>query len=99
MLNAFPATEYMSRNETLEEYELVSENRRNPMSKRMLTLVTVLLLLMVFTVAQAQETVSGTSHFAQTQGQSGGTSPYLGQIPANGFIMSDGRICNPRWGC
>lgn len=21
------------------------------------------------------------------------------QLPAQGFIMSDGRICNPRWGC
>ncbi|MBK8024671.1 MAG: hypothetical protein IPK19_25415 [Chloroflexi bacterium] len=23
----------------------------------------------------------------------------IDEIPANGFIMSDGRICNPRWGC
>jgi hypothetical protein len=74
------------------------------MSKRMITLLTILLLLTVFSVIQAQDTVTGTAQFTQTHGQSSagfsiGTSPYLGQIPANGFIMSDGRICTPRWGC
>ena len=35
----------------------------------------------------------------------GGTSPYMPtqgspvDPTAQGFIMSDGRICNPRWGC
>ena len=34
----------------------------------------------------------------------GGTSPYIPTQgspidPAQGIIMSDGRICNPRWGC
>lgn len=75
------------------------------MSKRLLTLVTIVLLLSVFSIAQAQETVSSYS-FGQTQTGSfqfhnGGHLAIPGAYPANanGFIMSDGRICNPRWGC
>lgn len=71
------------------------------MSKRLLVLTTVVLLLAVFSVAQAQETVSGYS-FGATQTGSfsfslGANSHYLGSYPANanGFIMSEGRICDP----
>lgn len=78
------------------------------MARRLFVLTTVLLLLAVFTVAQAQEPVTRQPSTALTGLRStsyslslGGTSPYLGTTPANanGFIMSDGRICNPRWGC
>jgi len=43
-------------------------------------------------VAATAPTTGGTSPYMPTQG-----SPL--DPSAQGFIMSDGRICNPRWGC
>jgi hypothetical protein len=33
------------------------------------------------------------------QDATAGTGPFIAGPEAQGFIMSDGRICNPRWGC
>ncbi len=64
------------------------------MSKRLLSLITtVVLLSSVFGVAQARVEVTTQPNPIPS------TSPYITPVPANGFIMSDGRICNPRWGC
>ena len=61
------------------------------MKKRLLVLITVLLMLVGFSVAQAQQfTASSEPTGVLTAGQLN---------TAQGFIMSDGRICNPRWGC
>lgn len=44
----------------------------------------------------------GTPSFAATPVSGASTSPQPTVAPApttQGIIMSDGRICNPRWGC
>ncbi len=61
------------------------------MKKYLLILITVMSMLVGFSVAQAQSvTVSSNPIIVQS------TVPVNGP---QGFIMSDGRICNPRWGC
>jgi hypothetical protein len=76
------------------------------MSKRLFTLISVGLLLVLSTVAYAQEkpgvVVTQTSSLSQqhevaglTQGGNYVTGPAGQPIPAQGIIMSDGRICDP----
>jgi hypothetical protein len=43
-------------------------------------------------VAASAPATGGTQPYVPTQGSTIDSS-------AQGFIMSDGRICNPRWGC
>jgi hypothetical protein len=61
------------------------------MKKRLIILITVVSMLAGFSVAAAHPiTVSNSPIIVEST------------VPTNtpqGFIMSDGRICNPRWGC
>ena len=61
------------------------------MSKRLLTFITTLLLLTAFSVAQATPAVLGSATTTTTIAPA--------PAPTTQIIMSDGRICNPRWGC
>lgn len=62
------------------------------MSKRLMSLFTVVMMLAVFGSAHAAQIIA-----VSPAEQTGIIA--VAPAPANGFIMSDGRICNPRWGC
>jgi hypothetical protein len=58
------------------------------MSKRLMSLFTVVMMLAVFSSAQALAVTTSTP------------SPTVGQMPTTQIIMKDGNVCNPlRWGC
>lgn len=63
------------------------------MLKRLLILITVVSMLGVFTIAQAQEPLVSSQPTA-AQVQLNTSNPVSTQI-----IMKDGNICSPRLGC
>jgi hypothetical protein len=54
--------------------------------------------LLALPVAAVLAAVSAPASIAATPTLSAAVAPIPGTT-AQGFIMSDGRICNPRWGC